>query len=333
MTMLTRSYVMLPVLASASTMSWTAQAGVGPHVSGHATAVDASGRVFSFGGLTGSAGSPCENKLSCFGGDNKWEVLPTKNGPGPRMYAAAACLGDHFYLLGGWDPEAPGSGGSFKNEAWRLGLSSLEWEQIASMPCGPVSRHVACTVGSQVIVHTFRGVLVLDEPSGTLRQVQTTGDDPGALSMSAACALDGETMLLFGGSTKTQQMTADVWLLDTKTWTWKQLQVRGDQGPSPRASSCAAAAPDGKSAVIFGGAGIGSGGYEGGAGLTAYSETWRVFVDGMTAKWVKLDAHQAPHARVAASLDTLPSGAFLLQGGWDPKSKDTYDAPYILSLG
>jgi len=99
-----------------------------------------------------------------------------------------------------------------------------------------------------------------------------------------------------------------------------------------RAGACAAAASDGKSVVIFGGAGIGKAGYEGGAGLTAYDETWKLVVDGNTAAWSQLDAGAPPQARVAASLDRLPSGGFLLQGGWDPKSKDTYDVPHLLSL-
>ena len=150
--------------------------------------------------------------------------------------------------------------------------------------------------------------------------------------MSAACALDDHTMLLFGGSTKTQEMNAEVRILNTTTWTWRKLEVEDGEVPSPRASSCMAPVGDGISAVVFGGAGLGERGYEGGAGLTAFDETWRVLVDGSTASWTRLQAGEAPAARVAASLEPLPSGDFLLQGGWDPKSKDTYEHPHVLSL-
>jgi len=214
---------------------------------------------------------------------------------------------------------------------WRLDLSSLVWEQLDPLPW-PVSRHTACTVGGRIVLHTFRGVCVLDGESGTLSKVATSGDDPDGVSMSAACALDDRTMLLFGGSTKAQEMNAEVRLLDTATWTWRKLQAEGDEVPLPRASSCVAPVGDGISAVVCGGAGLGGGGYEGGAGLTAFDETWRVLVDGSTASWTSVQAGAAPSARVAASLDPLPSGGFLLQGGWDPKSKATYESPHVLSL-
>lgn len=323
--------VLLTASASALTMpSWAALKTNGPHVSGHVTAVDDRRRVICFGGLTGSVGSPCTNELWMFE-DDCWRSIETADGPGPRMYAAGACLGNSFYLFGGWDPEAPGSGGTFKDEVWRLDLSSFVWEQRAPLPW-PVSRHTACTVGGQIVLHTFRGVYVLDSESDTLTTVKTSGEEPNGVSMSAVCALDDHTMLLFGGSTKAQEMNADTRLLDTTTWTWRKLRVEGDEVPSPRASSCVASVGDGISAVVFGGAGLGGEGYKGGAGLTAFDETWRVLVDGTTAYWRRVQTDAEPSARVAASLDPLTSGSFLLQGGWHPKSEATYDRPYVLSL-
>lgn len=344
------SILFLAHAACALTPKWTAlpSASGDPRVSGHATAIDKSGRVLCFGGLTGSAGSPCTDALWAY--DDGWEQLETNGGPGPRMYAAAAALGDNFYVFGGWDPEAPGSGGTFKDEVWSFDVPSKKWSQLAPMPCGPVSRHTACTVGDLIVVHTFRGVLVMDS-SGELREQSTSGDAPTDFSMCACAALGDSRMLIFGGSTKSQGMSDVVYLLDTATWAWSKLRSESDKAneggrvPTPRASSCAASVDD-RSCVVFGGAGLGGGGYEGGGGLRAFDETWLVEVtdDNERAVWTEVDvavagggggAHRPP-ARVAASLNRLGGegggGRYLLQGGWDPASKETFDAPHVLTL-
>ena len=73
----------------------------------------------------------------------------------------------------------------------------------------------------------------------------------------------------------------------------------------------------------------------GGAGLTPFDETWRLTVDGETATWSRLDNLGTPPApRVAASLNKLPSGDFLLHGGWTPKGdKETFAESHVLDLG
>ena len=322
--------------------SWTILEGAGaaPKVSGHAASVDHNGRVLLFGGLTGSAGSPCTNALMAYDekeADGSWqEVTASNEGPGVRMYAASATVGSDMYVIGGWDSGEPGSGGTFKDEVWRFSIDSSTWTQLAPLPCGPVSRHTACKLGDDtVIIQTFRGTLILDASTGTVREQPTSGTAPIGLSMCAAAPLGQASMLIFGGSSKTQQMTADVHVLDTATWTWRKLVAKAGKGgrlPTPRASSCAAPV-DGSSCIIFGGAGLGGGGYDGGAGLVAFDETWRVRVDGDDAIWdvVAEAGANTPPPRVAASLSALPSGKLLLQGGWDPVSKATFDAPAVLT--
>ena len=95
-----------------------------PRVSGHSAVTDhGHGQILLFGGLTGSAGSPCTNQLWRFGNNNNnktnkkndgeddevsWRLVDIKDaGPGPRMYATSAILGDSLYLMGGWDPGEP----------------------------------------------------------------------------------------------------------------------------------------------------------------------------------------------------------------------------------
>ena len=108
---------------------------IGPKVSGQATAVDKSGRVLAFGGLTDGAGSPCTSDVWAYK-SSTWSKLDATGGPGPRMYAASAILDNALYCFGGWDPEAPGTGGTFKDEAWKLDLATNDWSMLEPLPCG-----------------------------------------------------------------------------------------------------------------------------------------------------------------------------------------------------
>ena len=309
------------------TPAWSTAA-IGPCISGHAAAVDAEGRILAYGGLTDGAGSPTTSELWSYTGKT-WTKLDTGDGPGRCMYAAAAVLNGAFYLFGGWDPEAPGTGGSFKDSSWKLDLATLQWTKLDALPCGPVSRHTACTVGGKIIVHNFRSTIVCE---GTdVFEQPTTGQSPVGFSMCAAATLGEHEMLVFGGSTKVQGMTADTYVLDTRTWEWRKLRPAGDEMPTPRGSACAAAI-DPSTCLVFGGAGLGGGGYAGGVGLTPFDETWTVRVDGDAAVWMKLRIDEPPKARVAASLSALPSGEFVLHGGWTPTTKETFATSRVLKL-
>ena len=192
------------------------------------------------------------------------------------------------------------------------------------MPCGPVSRHTACKVGDKIVVHTFRGVLVYKD--GKLTEQATTGEAPEGLSMCAVAPLGDDSMLLFGGSTKTQDLSSDTFILDTNNWTWRKLKCT--DGPCARVTPCAAPVNASK-CVLFGGASLGEGGYEGGAGLVAQDDTWLVDMEEDDAKWEKI-ASGGPEARIAVTLTALMSGEFLLQCGYDPKSEGTYETPWLL---
>mmetsp|Transcript_14410 Transcript_14410/g.31233 ORF Transcript_14410/g.31233 Transcript_14410/m.31233 type:complete len:512 (-) Transcript_14410:277-1812(-) len=87
--------------------------------------------------------------------------------PGPRLASAIAVLpstgnddnkheNSQAVLLGGWDPQTPGTGGIILDDVSLLDLDSLEWsrlyttsandneeEVISTIPGGPTSRHVA----------------------------------------------------------------------------------------------------------------------------------------------------------------------------------------------
>ena len=242
-----------------------------------------------------------------------------------------------------------GSGGTFLDETWRLDLVSLRWKlsDKDKLPCGPVSRHAACTVGgNKLVMHTFRGVFVKTLDTGgresSWTEQPTTGEGPEGLSMCAMTPLTDNSLLVYGGSTKTQELSEDAFVLNTETWEWTKLSGNNDSRPQARASPCAAQCGENQ-CIIFGGACLGGGGYEGGAGLQAQHDTWLLtVVDGTKAVWERVavtndDRNCGPKARLAATLSALPSsssvgdsGGFLLSGGWDPKG-GTFDDVWVLT--
>jgi hypothetical protein len=87
--------------------------------------------------------------------------------------------------------------------------------------------------------------------------------------------------------------------------------------------------------LVFGGAGIRESGYGGGAGLMGSDETWMVqVVNDEYADWKRLDLPKVPRERVAASLNKLPDerSKFLLTGGWDPATAETFEEPWTIEL-
>jgi hypothetical protein len=375
-----------------------------PTVSGHVAAASSSttlpsgGHLLLFGGLTGPAGSPVTNDLYEYVVDDgvmvggSWvQVMPPRVTRGPeddatattpeeegysslwprkRMYSAGAILGDNaFYLFGGWDPGAPGSGGTFLNDVWRFDLSTsrCSWKKLHDLPYA-VSRHGACAINDEMIVsHTYQGVLVFRKrptPAGgddgtsnksdcmTMTVQETTGDDrPDGLSMCAQVALGNRYAFIFGGSTRTQQLSDASYLLDTVTWKWTRLKTVPDENdnagtaplaPSARASPCGSAVRGSRDhqVIVFGGASLGGEGYAGGQGLVPLNDTWlaTVNVEAGTLAWQRIaattDTGRCPEARLAATLNCIPGKprTLLLQGGYDSTAKRTFRESWILSF-
>jgi hypothetical protein len=319
-----------------------------PQVSGH-VAVSSPNvpYIFLFGGLTGPAGSPVTNALYEYdvGGWREIILKPLEQLPRKRMYTAASILEDGddsaMYIFGGWDPGAPGSGGEFLKDVWRLDLVTKEWKDTGIEMPFPVSRHAACTVGDEIVIHTYQGVLLFQKDGDNVRisLKETTGDSPDGLSMCGQISLGDSGVLIFGGSTKTQQLSHATFLLDTITWEWSKLKNVGEKVPSARASPSAAGAFDSYNrAIVFAGASIGNSGYEGGKGLTPLSDTWLVTIDkdAGTAEWKEIAMSEAgPEARLAATLTPIYGEGgkrMLLQGGYDSLSKKTFSEPWVLRL-
>jgi hypothetical protein len=307
--------------------------------------------ILLFGGLTGPAGSPCTDDTWHWK-DDSWTLLEQQQQqqqgsddaarPRVRMYAASAVLGGKLFLFGGWDPGAPGSGGEFLDDIWAFDPVASKWQLLDIRLPYPVSRHAACTVSAageesgSIIIHTYKGILVFKDGTvgATLVEKQTTGDDvPDGLSMCAMSPLGTTTnsILLFGGSTKTQQLSQDSYVLDCKKWVWTKLSCDSENNvPPPLASACAAPLDDDQQVLLFGGASIGPTGYEGGMGLIPQDGTWHLTVKGNEAIWEAIKTTTKPEGRLAASLCPIGPTSFLLQGGYDPLEKKTFGEPWIL---
>lgn len=338
------AFVMLPTNGPsgvAAGWSWSkVPLAKAPKVSGQSVGSLGNQGIILFGGLTGPAGSPCTDDTWHWT-EESWTLLDQESGaarPRIRMYGASAVLGDKMYLFGGWDPGAPGSGGEFLDDVWEFDPVTSSWKMMDIRLPYPVSRHTACTISAagssgdaSIILHTYKGILTFEvtgDGKAKLVEKETTGG-PDGYSMCAISPLGTSKMLLYGGSTKTQQLAQDAYVLDCKEWVWMKLSNVGEQVPPPLASACAAQLEDDQ-VLIFGGASIGPTGYEGGMGLIPQDGTWRLSVKDNEATWQPIDTPVKPEGRVAASFCLIGSSCFLLQGGYDPLGKKTFEEPWIL---
>jgi len=190
------------------------------------------------------------------------------------------------------------------------------------------SRHSACALDDRrtVVILTHKGTLVFDGEGFVAPQ--TSGCAPEGLSM-CTCAAVGRDVLVFGGATRRQEMSADVFALDTTTWRWRKLRSVGTP-PSPRASACGCACADGATLAVYGGGGIRTE-YAGGKGLRAFDDLYTLKVRGDVAEWRRVAEACTGQPRVAASLD-LVDDVPVLHGGWDPASTATFETTHTLAL-
>ena len=352
---------------------WTSISGItiSPRRSGHTAFTYNNGQsTFVFGGYIEEDPAKegeqyfreVRNDLWKFGNDvgEGWARLqPSGDIPGPRLATASAVINDKAYLFGGWDPQTPGTGGVILDSVHALDLNTLEWSYLMDLPDGPTSRHIVLALPAKsendglhpkILLHSFRStdhVWIFDPNEGFTKQ-PTTGDSPGSLGLHAAAMLDENTMLLFGGAAKDGVMSNKSYILNTKTWEWKQVNLGDnfDNCPSPRAGACIVAykTKDGKKCgILFGGA------ETTGAGLNPKGDVWALHLsDEPTCKgaWELLlndkeggdgSPNCWPEPRNAATLTAMPStnepgtSKFLLTGGWAPFRR-TWDDLFVLSL-
>jgi hypothetical protein len=248
--------------------------------------------------------------------------------PGPRLATALAVLplsssadtttsssgqnNEHIalsaILLGGWDPQTPGTGGIILDDVSILDMDTLKWstctitsssnseKECVTVPGGPTSRHVAVSLSipsenadndgttrrNVICLHNHRcddHVLILstvDETSTAIewKRQPTTGEAPSSRGLHCAATIhNSQTMVIFGGAAKDGNMSNESFILDTTTWKWTKLDCSGTMNlPSPRAGACLCTL-DNETVLLFGGAMPSSG------GLVGLNDVWILNVD------------------------------------------------------
>ncbi len=243
--------------------------------------------------------------------------------PPSRLATAIAVLpnnesrGAKAVLLGGWDPQTPGTGGIILDDVWMLDVNALEWSKcvagdctggdeggFVAIPDGPTSRHVAVRLSipltgdagaareDVVCLHNHRcddHVLQLStttggggDPSSRVRcdRRATTGDAPSSRGLHCAASIRRSTaMVVFGGAARDGNMSNEAFVLDAESWKWTRLDTGDDAVPAPRAGACLSPLDD-DSVLLFGGATPGDG------GLVGLNDVWVLNVDVKSGKGV-----------------------------------------------
>eukprot|EP00928_Gymnodinium_smaydae_P007510 TRINITY_DN12697_c0_g3_i2.p1 TRINITY_DN12697_c0_g3~~TRINITY_DN12697_c0_g3_i2.p1 ORF type:complete len:761 (-),score=92.92 TRINITY_DN12697_c0_g3_i2:428-2710(-) len=316
---------------------------ISPPRSGHCAAADGNGGVWLFSGYAeyeSTSRSVVSDLWHYSSATNRWELCSQATdavSPSARLVAASAVIDGEMLLFGGWDPQTEGTGGVILDDICALELASQVWSPCsAGFPRGAASRHVACTVGGTVVVHTHRcltSVLVWDAATRSLVEKPTSGEAPSSRGLHVATAVGSHTLVIFGGAAQDGTMFNDSFALNTETWTWRPIAQHKSKRPTPRAGACAAPLEDLCGMVIC----CGAEGIAGG-GLNPRADVWAlVFPEGEDgdASWTLLlddCAPGAPRPRNAASLTSLGKGkGMLLHGGWNP-FKETFADSFILEV-
>mmetsp|Transcript_7802 Transcript_7802/g.12393 ORF Transcript_7802/g.12393 Transcript_7802/m.12393 type:complete len:414 (-) Transcript_7802:101-1342(-) len=366
--------VTVPRMASAWSVDWinlgSKIGGISPPRSGH-VAFELDGKVFVFGGYAEE--SPEKrypiNDLWVYdpkkeGEPASWTEVNTPSSPQQRLAAAAVTckLDDKTtagLVVGGWDSQEAGTGGVILQDLQAYMQHNTEWKELSFDLEEPTSRLCAVTLGdgpsSKVLVHNHRctdHVIVLDLIASKMIRQPTLGTAPSARGLHTCAQLPNSSkIVLFGGAAQSGDMSNELFILDSHTWTWESVEVEGDPDaslskPSPRASPCLVAL-DEQTCVVFGGASRTNEG-----GLHGCSDTWLLELvpaseGGKTkAKWKLVypdGAEESPPGRNAATLTPLSKPAvlqnggdkteqyFLLSGGWYP-FRTTYADNYLLKV-
>lgn len=289
------------------------------------------------------------------------------NSPGPRLAFAMAAMpsASNAFVIGGWDPMVPGTGGKILDDVSMLDVQTMQWSQPKStddslsttVPGGPTSRHVAVALSDDIIcLHNHRcedHVLLLHTKNNDQNKVKwdhqkTSGEAPSSRGLHCATTIGTsktKNMVIFGGAAQDGRMSNEAFVLDSTTWKWTKINCDGEDAPAPRAGACLCALDD-NSVLLFGGAMPSEG------GLVGLNDVWVLHVD--SGRWECLLQHQTvdndlsssafPPGRNAATLteidakDMLPdastfgdSRCYLLQGGWAPFRK-TFNDVYVLRI-
>ena len=331
-------------------------------------------KIFTFGGYAEEVTSPDRyvvNDLWMFVPYNDalsewgWTKVAQDYGgyiPGPRLATAMATLqsSSKSVLLGGWDPQEPGTGGIILDDVSVLDVETMQWFQPTSVehsgqaitiPGGPTSRHIAVPIvksETSILVHNHRcddHVLLLsissdgsDKIKGTWTRQTTSGNAPSSRGLHCAAGLhdwksDVSTgVVIFGGAAKDGDMSNEAFVLDLSDWKWTKLICSGNK-PSPRAGACLCSL-DENTVLLFGGAERGEG------GLVGLNDVWALAVDMKNGRgeWKCLIENKSvedgsPPGRNAATLTRIEKTACFPNSVLNSNSLDVTRRSHFLLQG
>jgi hypothetical protein len=328
----------LPKL-KAEWVNMSSASNITPKRSGHVSFRTTDGRLLVFGGYAE------EDDKERYVVQDLWEwkqpsgwVQVSHSGslPGPRLASAADLIVDSPYLLGGWDPQTPGTGGVILDTVHKFDSSTNKWTLMegVTLPGGPASRHVVLSLKDQLLMHNHRcsDHVYLFDGEKFIRQA-TTGEAPSSRGLHAGAMLSDNIALVFGGAAQDGNMSNEAFVLDTISWKWTRLDTSSsDAHPSPRAGHCLCRFSD-TCLILYGGASRSD------SGLIPNGDVWALHIsdEDATGTWQILsqDGMLAPPSRNAATLNLIDESngkkKYLLTGGWAPFVQ-TYGDCFVLQV-
>jgi len=172
--------------------------------------------------------------------------------PGERDGHSATIIGDFMYVFGGYEEIIE----RFGQDVYRLDLNTYRWKLLSCAGEPPVHRdfHTATAVGPLMIIFGGRSDLTggqwqppvdmgPDYYSNKVSYFDTVTSSwhspaiqpplPSGRRSHSAINLNGKVLIFGGYNGRTKEHKNDLWLLDTESWSWKEVVPYGS-GPNPR---------------------------------------------------------------------------------------------------
>lgn len=181
---------------------------------------------------------------------------------------SACVVNDAMYVFGGYDDSVQDDH-ERPVQVFRLCLKQFEWTLVRCRGNLPLYRdfHTATAIGDKMFIFGGRSdslnaaynrleeyysdqLVYLDLSSNEWIEPNILGCRPRGRRSHSAVNLDGNLLIFGGFNGNTKEHMNDMWLLDTCTWTWRQIQPHGE-GPEPRRRQ--ALCQVGRQLFLFGG--------------------------------------------------------------------------------
>jgi len=166
--------------------------------------------------------------------------------PGERDGHSACVINNAMYIFGGYEEVIE----RFGQDVYRLDLSSYTWKLLSCTGEPPVHRdfHSATAIGQNMFIFGGRSdqngdgtgrdfysnkICYLDTVSLRWFSPSILPPWPAGRRSHSAINLDGKLVIFGGYNGQRKEHKNDLWVLDTETFRWNEIQAYG-AGPNPR---------------------------------------------------------------------------------------------------